>query len=58
MRKSYIYILVDKLNEGYENDEIGAAIVSGTILSGVELNKKFEKLRVVIFQRDNIRSLS
>lgn len=53
-KRDNIYILVDKLDEGYENDEIGAAIVSGTILSGVELNKKFEKLRVVIFQRDNI----
>ena len=53
-KRDNIYILVDKLDEGYENDEIGAAIVSGTILSGVELNKKFEKLRVVILQRDNI----
>ena len=53
-KRDNIYILVDKLDEGYENDEIGAAIISGTILSGVELNKKFEKLRVVIFQRDNI----
>lgn len=54
-----ICILLDKLDEGYENDEIGASIVSGTILAGVELNKKFEKIRVVIFQRDNIiRSVS
>jgi hypothetical protein len=53
-KRNNICILVDKLDEGYENDEIGAAIVSGTILSGVELNKKFEKLRVIIFQRDNI----
>lgn len=53
-KRNNIHILVDKLDEGYENDEIGAAIVSGTILSGVELNKKFEKVRVIIFQRDNI----
>jgi len=53
-KRNNIHILVDKLDEGYENDEIGAAIVSGTILSGVELNKKFDKVRVVIFQRDNI----
>lgn len=53
-RRSNIHILVDKLDEGYENDEIGAAIVSGTILSGVDINKNFEKVRVVIFQRDNI----
>lgn len=53
-RRNNISILIDKLDEGYENDEIGAAIVSGTILAGVELNKKFEKIRVIIFQRDNI----
>ncbi|MCX0338459.1 P-loop ATPase, Sll1717 family [Acinetobacter radioresistens] len=53
-KKNNICILLDKLDEGYENDEIGAAIVSGTILSGVEINKKFDKVRIVIFQRDNI----
>lgn len=53
-KRHNINILVDKLDEGYENDKIGAAIVSGTILSGVEINKNFEKIRVIIFQRDNI----
>jgi hypothetical protein len=54
LKNNNICILLDKLDEGYENDELGASIVSGTILAGVEINKKFEKIRIVIFQRDNI----
>ncbi|CAN7160517.1 ATP-binding protein [Paraburkholderia hospita] len=48
------FILVDKLDEGYENDETGAAIVSGAISVIAELNKRHEHVRPVIFQRDNI----
>ncbi|SPD48429.1 putative transposon gamma-delta 80.3 kDa protein [Cupriavidus neocaledonicus] len=48
------FILVDRLDEGYENDEGGAAIVSGAIAVGADLNKRYEHVRVVIFQRDNI----
>ena len=48
------YILIDRLDEGYENDVSGAAIVSGAIAAVAELNKRFEPVRCVIFQRDNI----
>lgn len=48
------FILIDRLDEGYENDESGAAIVSGAISAAVDLNKKYEYVRTVIFQRDNI----
>lgn len=48
------YILIDRLDEGYENDERGAAIVSGAIAVVSELNKRFERVRAVMFQRDNI----
>ncbi|MDO9141628.1 MAG: ATP-binding protein [Methylobacter sp.] len=48
------YILIDRLDEGYENNEIGLAIISGIIAAASETNKKFDKVRVVIFQRDNI----
>lgn len=48
------FVLIDRLDEGYENDESGAAIVSGAISAAVELNKKYEHVRAVIFQRDNI----
>lgn len=48
------FILIDKLDEGYENDESGAAIVSGAIAVVAELNKRHDMVRPVIFQRDNI----
>ena len=48
------FILIDRLDEGYENDEMGAAIVSGAIAVAAELNKRYDHVRPVIFQRDNI----
>lgn len=48
------FIIIDRLDEGYENDETGAAIVSGAIATVAELNKHYEPVRAVIFQRDNI----
>lgn len=48
------FILIDKLDEGYENDEGGAAIISGAIAVSAEFNKKYPPVRVVIFQRDNM----
>ncbi|QQC62782.1 P-loop ATPase, Sll1717 family [Paraburkholderia ginsengisoli] len=48
------FILIDKLDEGYENDETGAAIVSGAIAVVAEVNKRYDRVRPVIFQRDNI----
>ncbi|WP_402720634.1 P-loop ATPase, Sll1717 family [Janthinobacterium rivuli] len=48
------FILIDRMDEGYENDESGAAIVSGAIAVAAEINKKQEHVRAVIFQRDNI----
>nr|WED67601.1 ATP-binding protein [Pectobacterium colocasium] len=48
------YILIDRMDEGYENDEGGAAIISGAIAVSSELNKRHEHIRAVMFQRDNI----
>ncbi|WP_251971222.1 P-loop ATPase, Sll1717 family [Sphaerotilus microaerophilus] len=48
------FILIDRLDEGYENDEGGAAIISGAIAVSAEFNKKYSPVRVVIFQRDNM----
>lgn len=48
------FILIDKLDEGYENDESGAAIVSGVIAAVSELNKKYKPIRPLLFLRDNI----
>ncbi|EPA9743985.1 ATP-binding protein [Cronobacter malonaticus] len=47
-------ILIDRMDEGYENDEGGAAIVSGAISVSSEFNKRYDHIRAVMFQRDNI----
>jgi hypothetical protein len=56
--KNNSLVLIDKLDEGYENDLAGAAIISGIIACVSEFNKQYENLRIVVFLRDNIlRSL-
>lgn len=52
--KIKFFILIDRLDEGYENDETGVAIISGVIAVVSEMNKKYEQVRPVLFQRDNI----
>lgn len=51
-RKSII--LMDRLDEGYEPDPIGIGIITGLVYASIELNKKTDKIRPVIFLRDNI----
>lgn len=54
-----IVILMDKLDEGYEPDPIGIGIIAGLAYASIELNQKSEKIRPIVFLRDNIfRSLS
>lgn len=53
------YLLIDRLDEGFENDEVGAAIVSGATTAISEINKKYTTIRPVLFLRDNVnRSIS
>ncbi|QJP74168.1 ATP-binding protein [Burkholderia glumae] len=47
-------ILMDRLDEGYEPDEIGIGIITGLVYASIELNKRAEKIRPIIFLRDNI----
>lgn len=48
------FVLIDRLDEGFENDETGAAIVSGAIAAISEMNKRYERVRPVLFMRDNV----
>jgi hypothetical protein len=48
------YVIIDRLDEGFENDEIGAAIIAGAIGSISEINKHYEGIRPVLFIRDNV----
>lgn len=52
--KIKFYILIDRLDEGFENDETGAAIIAGAVNAISEMNKRFDDLRIVLFIRDNV----
>lgn len=49
-----IVILMDRLDEGYEPDAIGIGIIAGLAYASIELNKKNELVRPIVFLRDNI----
>ena len=57
--KTACVLLVDRLDEGFEPDGAGVAFVAGTVHAGIDLNTNFERVRPVLFLRDNIyRSIS
>lgn len=49
-----VVILMDRLDEGYEPDAIGTGIIAGLAYAAIELNKRSEAVRPIIFLRDNI----
>lgn len=49
-----INILMDKLDEGYESDNIGISIITGMIYACIHVNNKFKKIKPILFLRDNI----
>lgn len=54
-----VIILMDKLDEAYEPDNLGIGIIAGLTYASIELNQKANCIRPIIFLRDNIfRALS
>lgn len=54
-----VIILMDKLDEAYEPDNLGIGIIAGLTYASIELNQKTNCIRPIIFLRDNIfRALS
>lgn len=49
-----VVVLVDRLDEGYEPDDVGIGLVDGIVQAIIDINTKFEKIKPVIFLRDNI----
>ncbi|WKW41286.1 P-loop ATPase, Sll1717 family [Kosakonia cowanii] len=49
-----VVILLDKLDEAYEPDNIGVGIIAGLAYASIELNQKSKYIRPIIFLRDNI----
>ncbi|WP_413708298.1 P-loop ATPase, Sll1717 family [Ralstonia sp. Ralssp110] len=47
-------VIVDRLDEGYESDDIGIGIVDGIIYGADDLRNKTNNIKSVLFLRDNI----
>ena len=49
-----IYILIDRLDEGYEANELGIGLIDGFLHASIEINRALPKVKAFIFLRDNI----
>ncbi len=49
-----IRILIDRLDEGFEADEIGTGMIAGIAYATLDLDKRINQLNPVLFLRDNI----
>jgi hypothetical protein len=49
-----IVFLVDKLDEGYEPDITGVALIDGLVQAAIDIKQRIPHARPVIFLRDNI----
>jgi len=52
--KQKIYILIDRLDEGYEANELGIGLVDGFLHASIEINRAFPNVKAFMFIRDNI----
>lgn len=49
-----IYILIDRLDEGYEANELGIGLIDGFLHASIEINHALPNVKAFIFLRDNI----
>lgn len=49
-----VVLLIDRLDEGYEPDEIGIGFVDGLIQAAIDIKTRFSNIKPIIFMRDNI----
>jgi len=49
-----VVFLVDRLDEGYEPDDIGVGFLNGLIQATIDLKTKFPNIKPIVFMRDNI----
>ena len=52
--KTQFVVLVDKLDEGFEADELGTALVDGLVLAAIGINDRIPTCQAKLFVRDNI----
>lgn len=49
-----VVFLVDRVDEGYEPDTVGVAIVDALVLAAIDVNTRVDMARVTLFLRDNM----
>src|SRR5215469_13775292 len=49
-----IYLVIDRLDEGYEPDDINIALIAGIVQGTIEINGIYDPIHPVLFIRDNI----
>jgi hypothetical protein len=52
--KHEVVILIDRVDEGYEPDELGVALVDALVLAAIDVNTRLDQVRVTLFLRDNM----
>lgn len=52
--KSEFVVLIDKLDEGYQSDDVGTALADGLVLATINLAGWLPNTRVTLFARDNV----
>lgn len=52
--KHEVVILIDRVDEGYEPDELGVALVDALVLAAIDINTRLDQVRVTLFLRDNM----
>jgi hypothetical protein len=50
----FVYILIDRLDEGYEANEFGIGLIDGILHASIEANRSLPNTCAFIFLRDNI----
>ena len=52
--KQSVYILIDRLDEGYETNELGIGLIDGFLHAAIDINRAFPNTKAFVFLRDNI----
>ena len=52
--KHEVVILIDRVDEGYQPDEVGVALVDALVLAAIDINTRLDQVRVTLFLRDNM----
>ena len=49
-----VYVLIDRLDEGYESNDVGIGLIDGFLHASIEMNKALPNTKAFMFLRDNI----